>query len=90
LAKTAVATRRATNPQVKYRMQSARQALNSLTHAISRLPQWIDAIFAAALCVAAALSAMETWHSDLHVTYLTAGDAGATQYMIKTVLEHGW
>lgn len=75
---------------MKYRMQSARQTLTSLTHAIWRLPQWIDALFAAALCVAAALTAMGTWHADLRVPYLTAGDASATQYMIKTVLDHGW
>ena len=71
-------------------MQSARQTFNSLMHAISRLPQWIDALLAAALCVAAALTAMGSWHADLRVPYLSAGDAGATQYMIKTVLEHGW
>ncbi len=71
-------------------MQPARQTLTSLIHAISRVPQWIDALFVAALCVAVALTAMGTWHLDLHVPYLSAGDASATDYMIKTVLEHGW
>jgi phosphoglycerol transferase len=66
------------------------RALTRLIDETSRVPRWIDALFAALLCVAAGITAMGAWHADLTAPYLSGGDADATQYMIKTVLEHGW
>lgn len=56
--------------------------------AVARWPA-IDALLLGVLCVAAALTALGSWRADLHVPYLIQGDAAATQYLIKTVLDHG-
>jgi phosphoglycerol transferase len=72
-------------------MQQAIRDMFALSiRAASRIPTWVDAITVAMLCIAVVLSLPGNWHSNLHAPFLDFGDATSAQYLIKTVLDHGW
>ncbi len=64
--------------------------LLAFSRPLSRLPDWVDAFVVAALCVAIAACVFGVTPSNLAVPLLSTGDGGAAQFIIKTVLEHGW
>lgn len=67
-----------------------RTAADSLAGAASRIPTWIDAIFVAVLCLAIACCVLRVSLPGLYTPFVSTGDALASQYMIRTTLDHGW
>jgi len=57
---------------------------------MSRLPAWVDAVFVIALCVGVAMYVFGISAAALHVPLLSVGDGGSAQFIMKTVLDHGW
>lgn len=53
-------------------------------------PAWVDAIVAALFCVVIAACVYGVTPSDLDVPLISAGDGGSAQFIMKTVLDHGW
>jgi len=70
--------------------RSLRGAIDSFARTVSRMPTFVDAIFVALLCIAVASYVLRAALVDLHTPLASAGDAAASQYMIKTTLDHGW
>ena len=71
-------------------MTALPDGLLAFSRPLSRLPDWVDAFVVAALCVAIAACVFGVTPSNLAVPLLSTGDGGAAQFIIKTVLEHGW
>lgn len=57
---------------------------------LARWPAWADAIVAALLCVALAACVYGIGPSDIDVPLISAGDGASAQFIMKTVLDHGW
>src|SRR4051812_10467728 len=55
-----------------------------------RWPAWADAIVAALSCLALAAYVYGITPSNLDVPLISAGDGGSAQFIMKTVLDHGW
>ena len=61
----------------------------TLLRRVARIPAWVDALFVVVLCVAIAATSIGAWH-DLRTPFLYTGDATYYQFVIKTILDHGW
>jgi phosphoglycerol transferase len=55
----------------------------------AHVPAWVDALFVMTLCVAVAMTSIGAWQ-DLRVPLQYGGDATYYQFVIQTILEHGW
>ena len=54
------------------------------------MPAWVDAIVLAFVCVALAMYVFGIAPANLDVPLLSVGDGGSAQFIMKTVVEHGW
>jgi phosphoglycerol transferase len=68
----------------------ARARVRAFATALRRIPAWVDAVCVAALCIGVALLVFHVSPSQLRVPLLSVGDASASQYFIRTTLDHGW
>ena len=71
-------------------MPIARERWFAIESKLARLPAWVDALVLAAFCVALAMYVFGISPANLDVPLLSAGDGGSAQFIMKTVLEHGW
>ena len=54
------------------------------------MPVWMDAVLVMALGVAVAVAALDGWQTDLHAPLSNLSDASYYDFIIKTVVDHGW
>lgn len=69
---------------------STRARAPDFATASRRVPPWVDAVCVVALCVGIALLVFRLSPSQLRAPLLSAGDASASQYFVRTTLDHGW
>jgi phosphoglycerol transferase len=75
-------------------MQTGRHLSSRVTErlaiASARVPTWMDALFVASASVIIALCAFTAGRVDLHTPFTIEGDAYWYQFLIKSVIRHGW
>jgi phosphoglycerol transferase len=54
-----------------------------------RIPTWADCTFAAVIALVVALYTFMPWPLDLHIPILMGSDATSSQYIFKSIFEHG-
>jgi len=69
---------------------AARERWLALESRLARMPAWVDAIVLAFVCVALAMYVFGIAPANLDVPLLSVGDGGSAQFIMKTVVEHGW
>src|SRR5262249_49084445 len=62
----------------------------SLSDAMSRMPDWVDAIFVVALCVTTILIVSGLWRGNWHSPLTEIGDPEYYHFLFKTIIDHGW